>query len=312
MATSASGERGSRLAGLRRFALGITVINILGHLFLGFEASWAHPLVGLATAYSVELVLELVEAWAGHRPPAFAGGLGTLVDFLLSAHITGLAIAMLMYPNEQLWPVAFAVAVALGSKRLFRAPVGKGSRHFLNPSNFGISLTILLFPWVAAVAPWQFTENIGGAGDVILPLAMLAIGTMLNARFTGRLPLIAGWASAYAIQAVLRCLIAGTPIAPALLSITGPAFILFTLYMVTDPATTPSSPRGQVAFSAAVAAVYGVLVLMHIVFALFFALTIVCALRGLGLYAQAWAADRAGARGEVRVPAQELVGRPTV
>ena len=43
----------------------------------------------------------------------------------------------------------------------------------------------------------------------------------------------------------------------------------------------------QVAFGAAVAAVYLVLVAIHIAFGLFFALTIVCATRGLVLYAGA-------------------------
>ena len=52
---------------------------------------------------------------------------------------------------------------------------------------------------------------------------------------------------------------------------TGVAFLLFTFYMVTDPATTPSTPRGQIAFGAAVAAAYGLLMAFHVVFGLFFA-----------------------------------------
>ena len=37
------------------------------------------------------------------------------------------------------------------------------------------------------------------------------------------------------------------------------AFLLFTFYMVTDPATTPSAPLEQLAFGGAVAATYGLL-----------------------------------------------------
>jgi Na+-translocating ferredoxin:NAD+ oxidoreductase RnfD subunit len=77
----------------------------------------------------------------------------------------------------------------------------------------------------------------------------------------------------------------------------GLAFLLFTFYMVSDPATTPDHPRRQVVFGAAVAIVYGILVSLHVVFGLFFALTVVCAVRGLYLY---WASRRvtitAGAR----------------
>ena len=55
-----------RLAGLRRFAIAISFLTILGHSFLGFEASYAYPLVSLATGYSVELLLELVDAKVNH------------------------------------------------------------------------------------------------------------------------------------------------------------------------------------------------------------------------------------------------------
>jgi hypothetical protein len=65
---------------------------------------------------------------------------------------------------------------------------------------------------------------------------------------------------------------------------TGVAFVLFTFYMITDPATSPGKRSSQVAFGLAVAAAYGVLVALHAVFGLFFGLTIVCILRGLGLY----------------------------
>jgi hypothetical protein len=74
---------------------------------------------------------------------------------------------------------------------------------------------------------------------------------------------------------------------------TGVAFILYTFYMITDPATTPSGRRDQIAFGLSVAAVYGLLMVTHIVFGLFFALTIVCVCRGLGMYARQWARRRA-------------------
>ena len=77
----------NRLAGLRRFAIAITFLNILGHTVLGFEQSWAQPLVALATGYSVEL-LESVDAGVNGFKPRYLGSIGQFVDFLLSAHIT--------------------------------------------------------------------------------------------------------------------------------------------------------------------------------------------------------------------------------
>jgi len=286
-ATNAPSDKTHRLAALRRFAIAITFLNALGHTVLGFEQSWAQPLVALATAYSLEILLELVEARSNCRAPRFGGGPVAFVDFLLSAHITGLACAMLLYANERLWPIAFATAVAIGSKHIFRVRVEKGTRHFFNPSNFGITVTLLCFPWVGIAPPYMFTENLSGAGDWILPGLIVASGTFLNARLTKRIPLIMAWLGGFALQAALRHLLFGAPLAAALLPMTGVAFVLYTFYMVTDPATTPTDARGQVVFGASVAAVYGLLMVSHVVFGLFFALTTVCALRGVLLYAKA-------------------------
>lgn len=281
-----------RLAGLRRFAVAITLLNVLGHTLFGFEQSWAQPLIALATAYGVELLLEIIEARTQRRRILVAGGPRGLVDFLLSAHISGLAVSMLLYANERLLPIAFAAAVALGSKAIFRAPTSSGGRHFLNPSNFGISATLLLFPWVGVAPPYHFTENTSGAIDWLLPGLIVISGTFINARFTHRLPLIAGWLGGFIVQALVRSALFGASLAAALMPMTGLAFVLYTFYMVTDPATTPTEPRAQVVFGAAVAGVYGLLVVSHVVFGLFFALTIVCVMRGALLHLRALVALR--------------------
>ncbi|HWS55231.1 MAG TPA: RnfABCDGE type electron transport complex subunit D [Pyrinomonadaceae bacterium] len=307
MSANEGQARSDRLGGLRRFAVAITILNLLGHAFFGFEQSLAQPLVALATSYAVELLLEAADAWGAGRAPRFrGGGARGLVEFLLSAHITGLACAMLLYANERLWPVAFAAAAAICSKSVLRARVGGGARHFFNPSNFGITVTLLLFPWVGIAPPYQFTENLTGAGDWILPAVIVLTGTFLNFRFTHKLPLIAGWLGGFVAQAALRSLLLETPFAAALVPMTGVAFILYTFYMVTDPATTPAGAREQVAFGASVAAVYGLLMVSHVVFGLFFALTIVCALRGAGLYAAAWAGRRAVAPARASAPARAV------
>ena len=279
----------NRLAALRRFAAAITVLNVLGHTVLGFEPSWAQPLAALVTAYALEIALETVSAWSERRPCHYSGGLGRLVEFLLPAHISGLAVSMLLYSNERVGPVAFAAAVAIGSKSLVRVRVGVGRRHVLNPSNAGIAVTLILFPWVGIAPPYQFTENVTGLGDWLLPLAIVLSGTFLNTRFTNKVPLILGWVGGFVAQAVVRSLAGGTPLTAALLPMTGMAFLLFTFYMITDPGTTPASARGQLAFGGATAAAYGLLMAFHVVFGLFFALLLVCSLRGLGLAVTTWA-----------------------
>jgi hypothetical protein len=291
------------LTGLRRFALAITALTVLGHTAFGFEASYAQPLVALAAAYGTELLLELIDARRARRRPRFLGGGRALVNFLLAAHISGLAVAMLLYASSQLWPIAFAAIVAIGSKAVFQAPSASGWRHFLNPSNFGITAALLLFPWVGISPPYQFTEEMSGYGDWALQCVIILTGSFLNARCTGRMPLIAAWLGIFVVQALVRSWTFGTPVPAALTPATGVAFLLFTFYMVTDPATTPSSRRGQVAFGAAVGVTYGVLQVAHVVFGLFFALTVVCTLRGCGMYMLAlWRAAAGTEPGRVLVP----------
>jgi hypothetical protein len=286
------------------------VLTILGHAVLGFEQSYAHVVVALAAAYGVELLLELVDAVACRRPVACRGGAVRLIDFLLPAHITGLACAMLLYPNERLGPIAFAAAVGVASKAILRARIGGAARHFMNPSNAGIATTLLVFPWVGVAMPYQFTENLAGAADWILPLAIVCVGTFLNGRFTRRLPLIAGWLGGFVVQAVVRTMLLGGQLPAALAPMTGMAFVLFTFYMVPDPGTTPTRPRSQIAFGATVAAAYGVLQAVHVVYGLFFALGVVCVARGCMLWVLEGvaAARRQRARTAVAAPVSAVGG----
>jgi len=280
-----------RLSGLARFAVAITALNLLGHFFLGFEQSWATPLVSLAAAYATEIAGESFLALSQGRPPRFAGGPSKLVSFLLSAHISGLVVGMLLYPCEQLAAIAFASSLAVASKYIVRVPLdlgpgGRGAtRHVLNPSSFGITATLVLIPTVGIAPPYQFTENTAGLADWLLPLIVIGTGSHLNLKATGRMPLILAWVAAFALQALLRSFIHDTPWVAGLNPMTGFAFILFTFYMITDPATSPAKLRGQLGFAAAIACMYAVFMELHIVFGLFYALTAVTAGRGLYIWA---------------------------
>jgi hypothetical protein len=275
-----------RLGGLSRFAFAITLLNVVGHLFLGFEQSWLTPFVALAAAYGTDLAGETIEALCARRPARYVGGFLNFVRFLLPAHISGLAVGMLLYAADNLAAVAFAASVAMASKYLFRVVVSIGRdgrpilRHVLNPSNFGITVTLLLFPTVGIAPPYQFTENTSGIVDWLLPLVIVGTGSYLNTKATGRIALILAWVAAFAAQALIRAAIHGTPILAGLMPMTGFAFILFTFYMITDPATTPTKMWNQVGFAAAVAAGYALFMELHVVFGLFYALTIVTAARG--------------------------------
>lgn len=270
---------------LRRFAISITIFNILGYAVLGFEQPWIWPFVALATGYTVELVLERIGARVEGRAPRYAGGgLKGLVEFLFPAHITSLALNMLIYVNDRIWVMMFAVTLAVAAKWILRAPVRGNLRHYMNPSNFGILMVLVLFPWGSIAPPYHFTEHVNDTVSWVIVGVIIVTGTMLNAKLTNRMWLIFGWLSFFALQAILRGLLFDTSIPGALSVMTGVAFILYTNYMVTDPGTTPSKPGAQFAFGAGVALFYGLFMVAHIAYGLFFATAIVCLIRGMFLW----------------------------
>jgi hypothetical protein len=110
---------------------------------------------------------------------------------------------------------------------------------------------------------------------------------VIHGLFTGRLPLVAGWLVGFVAQGMHRSWALGIPWTVPLVPMTSAAFVVFTLYMIPDPATTPLGRWRQFAFGFAVAVAYSVLLWLHLVFGLMFALLIVSACRGAGLYAAA-------------------------
>lgn len=262
----------------------------VGHWVLGFEQAWAHPAVAVGTAITVQMLLEWVDARAKGRAPRFSGSWANFLNFLPPAIIPGMALSMLLYPGEALLPLAFAAAFAMASKPLFRAPVAPGvTQHVFNPSNIAVAVTLILFHDVVGLTPpYQFTENVSGLWDWGVPIFVLVSGIVLHALFTGRLPLVAAWLAGFLLQGQIRAWAFDIPPLVPILPMTSAAFIIFTLYMIPDPATTPLERNRQIAFGLAVAAVYGLLQALHVVYGLFFALVLVCAGRGALLYLAAW------------------------
>ncbi|MFC0865975.1 enediyne biosynthesis protein [Sphaerimonospora cavernae] len=301
---------------LRNFAISISVFNIVGYVFLGFEQPWLWPLIALAVGYTTEIGLEHIGARAEGRAPRYLGnGPRGLVEFLYPAHITSLAMNMLIYVNDQILVLVFGVVVAVGAKWVLRAPVKGRLRHFMNPSNFGIAVVLLLFPWASIAPPYHFTEYVNGWVDWLIPALIILGGSMLNGKLTGRMPLIAAWVGVFALQAIVRGVFFDTSIPAALGMMTGVAFVLFTNYMITDPGTSPSRTSSQIAFGGGVALVYGLLTALHIAYAIFFATAAVCAVRGAFFWAlhfvnKAREQREAAARAAAQAAAEAAVTAP--
>lgn len=206
-----------------------------------------------------------------------------MYEFLLPSHITALAVNMLLYANDQILPVIFGTVVGVAGKHALQAPVAGRMRHFMNPSNFGITMTLVCFgSWVSIAPPYEFTENANTFFRVAIPLIIVTSGTVINAMLTKKVALIVGWLGGFVIQALIRHWVWDVAIFSALGPMSGVAFVLFTNYMISDPGTTPSRARNQFMFGSWVAMTYGVLMLFNVVYTLFFAVTVVCGVRGLG------------------------------
>ncbi|MEU6405222.1 hypothetical protein [Streptomyces sp. NPDC046985] len=307
-ATPPAGKPDARYLALRNFAISISVLNVFGYTLLGFEQPWLWPLVCVLTGYTTEIVLETVSAWAQERAPRFLGrGARGVYEFLLPSHITSLAVSMLTYGNDRLWPILFGVVVGVGGKHALQAPVNGRMRHFMNPSNLGITVTLLCFgSWFSIAPPYQFTENANTFFRVGIPLIIATAGTVINGVLTKRVLLILGWLGGFVIQAVIRHFVWGVAVFSALGPMSGVAFVLFTNYMISDPGTTPARGRNQFMFGASVATTYGVLMLFNVVYTLFFATSIVCAVRGAGW----WVAHLTARRKERAAAAEADAGSP--
>src|SRR5437870_11992569 len=71
-----------RLFALWYFTILMIVWNLVGHTVLGFEQSWATPVVAVVTAVLVSMALDCVDAWARSRQLRFRGSVGNFLDFL--------------------------------------------------------------------------------------------------------------------------------------------------------------------------------------------------------------------------------------
>jgi len=64
-----------RLFALWYFTILMVVWNVLGHTYLGFEQSWATPIVAVLTSIAVSMFLDWVDAITQNRQLRFTGSM---------------------------------------------------------------------------------------------------------------------------------------------------------------------------------------------------------------------------------------------
>lgn len=163
--------------------------------------------------------------------------------FPWSGLITGLGLSLLLNFGSHPWLPIWPAVLAIASKYIFTVR----GKHIYNPGLFGLIAGMVLTGGSLSPAPaYQW----GGSGMMVFPLLGLAV--ILIAPKIKRAPLLIAFLGFYGLQLALRAWVMRHHLPPEMLvmgTLASPPFFLFTFYMLTDPATSPNSAKGQVALA---------------------------------------------------------------
>ena len=207
----------------------ITLILVLGEARYGILGGYDRLVTALGVCTATELVLSRTVRGR------FAS--------VQSAYITGSSLALLIKPRAGLlWPFALGGFVAIASKYVLQYR----GRHLWNPSNFAISLLVLAAPGSIAILSRQWGNDLA-TNAVIWCFGLLIVSRVRMLHVT------LSYVASFVALAMVRSMITGGPLLADIAPLTGPMYQLFIFFMVTDPKTTVSTPRGRMIVAAAVA-----------------------------------------------------------
>src|SRR5438034_1119237 len=120
------------------------------------------------------------------------------------------------------------------------------SRALWNPSNFAISLLLVLAPASVAILSHQWGNDLA-TNAVIWCFGLLIVSRvrMLHVTLT--------YVACFIALAAIRSLVVGGPLLAEIAPLTGPMYQLFIFFMIPDPTTPVRTVRGTVVVAAAVA-----------------------------------------------------------
>ena len=227
----------------------ITCILLVGHLSFGILESYQRTLLAIAVSIVTELALGRMFFHKWVHPA--------------SAYISGISVGILVR-SPAFWPYALCAAISIMSKYVLRI---KG-RHIWNPSNFGISVLLLLAPETVAGLSIQW-------GNYLLPMLVIwVLGSVIIARLH-RFHITFTYVASFIAFGFMRSWLTESPWQSEIAPITGPMYQLFIFFMITDPKTTVRSKKWQCIVVFLVAVAEMIMRMNQIVYAPFYALFIV-------------------------------------
>ncbi|MBV8695390.1 MAG: RnfABCDGE type electron transport complex subunit D [Chloroflexi bacterium] len=236
----------------RLFMIGVlTIYTLVGQTLLSFDHSWSQIITSLIIACVLDVA---VSYWKTRKLVLPASGV-----------ITGLSLGLLV-EAVPLWPFIVAPLLAIGSKAVIRFQ----GKHLFNPSNFGLTVLLLLFPTTVTTLAAQWS------GSLLIVMVILVIGGFTTFRVS-RWDLVSAFVVSFAVMALVEDMLTHRGLAFVYGPMFGAAFQLFTLSMLTDPKTTPETRLMRVLFGVSIAVIDAFLRLWDFQYSLFVALLIVSA-----------------------------------
>lgn len=160
---------------------------------------------------------------------------------LRSALITGLGLSLLLRSNE-LWVLVLAAFIAISSKFLLKL----NGKHIFNPANIGIVAAIAL-TGNAWVSPGQW------GSDYMYPVSILIAGIIVCLQVkraqTGLIFLLV----LFTLEFAKRYIYLGWPADLVLHRFSSGSLLVYALFMITDPMTTPNHPVARVIWATVLA-----------------------------------------------------------
>jgi enediyne biosynthesis protein E5 len=237
--------------GFMRYAppLLITLILVIGHFAFGILESYRTILLAITCSLLTEMTLSLLMTGK--------------VKNLSSAYITGISVSILIR-STFLWPFAITAIISIMSKYVLQYR----STHIWNPSNFGISWMLAMYPFSVAGLSIQWGNN-------ILPMMVIWILGLIIVWRVKRLHITLTYVISFVLFSFLRSRITGDSFFTEVAPLTGPMYQLFIFFMITDPATTVKNRKWQAVVVFLIAFVEFIFRLNQFIYAPFYALFVV-------------------------------------
>jgi hypothetical protein len=247
------------------FAVILTVYAILGFTLLRFSRSPSQMLLTVGAACALDMILAYLLR-------------GRQLIVPISAYISGLSLALLLNYAHNHYLLFVPVYLAIASKYLFTY----NGRHVYNPSMFGVAVSLFIGGDLITTAPaYQW------GGSWAMSAFMLTTALSLFVFRIGRGALIVSFLIFYLMQILLRAYVMRWYLPPEALifgTLSSAPFFLFVFYMITDPQTSPSTTKAQVALALALTLVDLYLHRLTSLYTFFYAAFIVASARYLYLH----------------------------